>query len=86
MDLLKAAFVHSTELQKIRISYKSGAYYQIEKAHTFKCMGYQFLDMIAVGHLHTQVSGAPPPTGPNSFVFTYVFTEKRLCWRLAPLQ
>ena len=35
--------------------------------------------------LHTKVSGAcPPPTGPNSFVFTYVFTEKCLCQRLAP--
>ena len=28
---------------------------------------------------------APPPTGPNSFDFTYVFTEKQhLCRRLAP--
>ena len=26
----------------------------------------------------------PPPTGPNSFVFTYVFTEKHLCQRLVP--
>ena len=26
----------------------------------------------------------PPPTGPNSFVFTYVFTKKHLCQRLAP--
>ena len=26
----------------------------------------------------------PPPTGPNSFIFTYVFTEKHLCRRLAP--
>ena len=26
----------------------------------------------------------PPPTGPNSFIFTYVFTEKCLCRRLAP--
>ena len=26
----------------------------------------------------------PPPTGPNSFVFTYVFTKKHLCRRLAP--
>ena len=26
----------------------------------------------------------PPPTGPNSFVFTYVFTEKHLYRRLAP--
>ena len=35
--------------------------------------------------LHTKVSGArPPPTGPNSFVFTYVFTKKCLCRRLAP--
>ena len=25
-----------------------------------------------------------PPTGPNSFVFTYVFTEKHMCWRLVP--
>ena len=23
-----------------------------------------------------------PPTGPNSFIFTYVFTEKHLCRRL----
>ena len=29
---------------------------------------------------------APPPTGPNSFVFTYVFNKKRLCRRLAPPQ
>ena len=28
----------------------------------------------------------PPPTGPNSFIFTYVFTEKCLCQRFAPLQ
>ena len=27
---------------------------------------------------------APPPTGPNSFIFTYVFTEKCLCRRLVP--
>ena len=26
----------------------------------------------------------PPPTGPNSFIFTCVFTEKCLCRRLAP--
>ena len=26
----------------------------------------------------------PPPTGPNSFVFTYVFTEKCRCRRLTP--
>ena len=38
----------------------------------------------AVADLHTKVSGAPPPTGPNSFIFTYVFTEKHLCQRLAP--
>ena len=25
----------------------------------------------------------PPPTGPNSFIFTYVFTEKCPCQRLA---
>ena len=38
-----------------------------------------------VADLHTKVPGArPPPTGPNSFVFTYVFTEKHLCRRLAP--
>ena len=43
------------------------------------------LSSVPVADLHTKVSGAPPPpTGPNSFVFTYVFTEKRLCWRLAP--
>ena len=27
-----------------------------------------------------------PRTGSNSFVFAYVFTEKCLCWRLAPPQ
>ena len=37
-----------------------------------------------VADLHTKVSGTPPPTGPNSFIFTYVFTEKCLCQRLAP--
>ena len=38
-----------------------------------------------VADLHTKVSGArPPPTGPNSFVFTYHFTEKCLCRRLVP--
>ena len=25
-----------------------------------------------------------PPTGPNSFVFAYIFTKKHPCWRLAP--
>ena len=34
--------------------------------------------------LRTKVSGMRPPTGPNSFVFTYVFTEKCLCQRLVP--
>ena len=34
--------------------------------------------------LHTKVSGARPPTGPNYFVFTYVFAEKCPCQRLAP--
>ena len=39
-----------------------------------------------VADLHTKVSGVPPPppTGPNSFIFTYVFTKKHLCQRLAP--
>ena len=28
------------------------------------------------------VSGArPPPTGPNSFIFAYIFAEKHLCRR-----
>ena len=41
---------------------------------------------MSVADLHTKVSGArpPPPTRPNSFVFTYVFTEKCLCQRLVP--
>ena len=40
----------------------------------------------SVADLHTKVSSArpPPPTGPNSFAFTYVFTKKHLCQRLAP--
>ena len=38
----------------------------------------------AVADLHTKVSGAPPPTGPNSFVFTHVFAKKCPCWRLVP--
>ena len=56
------------------------------------------LRMRAVQSLLTKISGneqwriyiqkflahAPPPTGPNSFVFTYVFTEKHLCQGLAP--
>ena len=25
-----------------------------------------------------------PPMGPNSFVFTYIFTEKCPCWRSSP--
>ena len=46
----------------------------------------QRLSVDTVADLHTKVSGArpPPPIGLNSFVFTYVFTEKHLCWRLAP--
>ena len=37
------------------------------------------------GSTYKSFRRAPPtPTGPNSFVFTYVFTEKRLCQRLAP--
>ena len=40
---------------------------------------------MAVADLHAKVSGAcPPPTGPNSFIFIYVFTEKHLCQRLVP--
>ena len=41
-------------------------------------------DGCPVADLHTKVSGAHPPTGPNSFIFTYVFTEKCLCQRLVP--
>ena len=28
----------------------------------------------------------PLPTGPNSFIFTYVFTKKWPCWRSTPHQ
>ena len=38
------------------------------------------------GSTYKSFRRAPPPTGPNSFVFTYVFTEKHLCQRLAPPQ
>ena len=39
----------------------------------------------SVADLHTKVSSTcPPPTGPNSFIFIYVFTEKHLCQSLAP--
>ena len=34
--------------------------------------------------IYIQNFPARPPTGPNSFVFTYVFTEKCLCRRLVP--
>ena len=37
----------------------------------------------AVADLHTKISGAPP-TGPNSFVLTYMFAEKRPRQRSAP--
>ena len=26
----------------------------------------------------------PPPMGPNSFIFTYIFTKKHPCWRSMP--
>ena len=39
---------------------------------------------------HWRIQGgappAPPPTGSNSFVFTYVFAEKHTCRRSAPPQ
>ena len=31
-------------------------------------------------------AGTRPPTGPNSFVFTYIFTEKCPRWRPKPPQ
>ena len=34
--------------------------------------------------LHTKFSGMCLQTGPNSFVFTYIFTKKRPRRRLAP--
>ena len=34
--------------------------------------------------IYTQKFLAPPPTGPNSFVVTYVFTKMCPCRRLAP--
>ena len=40
--------------------------------------------LISGGSTYKSSRHAPPPTGPNSFVFTYVFTKKHLCWRLAP--
>ena len=36
------------------------------------------------GSTYKSFRRAPPPTGPNSFIFTYHFTEKCLCRRLAP--
>ena len=35
------------------------------------------------GSTYKSFRSAPPPTGPNSFVFTYIFAEKCLCQRLA---
>ena len=32
--------------------------------------------MHTLADLHTKFSGARPPTAPNSFIFTYIFTEK----------
>ena len=34
--------------------------------------------------LHTKFSGAHPPVGASSFVFTHIFTEKHLCQRSMP--
>ena len=38
---------------------------------------------LSVADLHTKISGAPPPTGPNTFVLTYIFAKKRPRRRLA---
>ena len=52
---------------------------------SFITIPWKFKCKSPVADLHTKVSGAyPPPTGPNSFVFTYVFTKKHLCQRLVP--
>ena len=41
---------------------------------------------LALVDLHTKFSGTrpPAPTGPNSFIFTYIFTKKHLRQRSMP--
>ena len=39
---------------------------------------------LSLADLHTKFSGARPLTGPNSFVFTHIFTEKHPCQRSTP--
>ena len=38
----------------------------------------------ALADLHAKFSGALPPTGPNSFFFTYIFTKKCLHRKSTP--
>ena len=41
------------------------------------CVVHIIIIAVSLADLHTKFSGArPSPTGPNSFVFTYIFTEK----------
>ena len=47
-------------------------------------IGYQSL--IIGGSGGRRVRRTPPPMGPNSFIFAYIFTEKHLCQRSMPPQ
>ena len=39
---------------------------------------------LIIGGSRGGVPGARPPTGPNSFIFAYIFTEKCPRWRPKP--
>ena len=41
---------------------------------------------IYIGGSRGRAGHTPPPMGPNSFVFTYIFTKKHPCWRSSPPQ
>ena len=49
------------------------------------CKDYFLTDNITIGRSRVAVRGTrPPPMGPNSFIFAYIFSEKCLHRRSTP--
>ena len=64
-------------------------YYQTHEQHPHWVAHPEFrctfcVQCLLIGRSRGCCQCAPPPTGSISFIFTYVFTEKCTCQRLAP--
>ena len=82
-SLLFNIFQKSTN--QICSHYEYLSFYCLQRVH-FCLRPQRNISHIIGGSTYKILRRTPPPTGPSSFVFTYIFTERYPCWRSMPTQ